>query len=396
MPLLAALCCAGVLLAQPPARPPVENAWDLLAKGKRPEAVRLLWEILKTNPLDADARLLLGSVLMEQGERSESIAQLSEAVRLRPQSAEAHNALGEAFQTFDDAQAARREFEKAVAINPGFAQAQANLGQLLVQAGEFAASAEHLDRSIRILGHVADAAYPHYLRAKVCAEQDDVERAAEHLKAAVSLRPDFAEAWSDLGQARKALLDDAGALASFQRAVEFSPGDAVAQYRLGAAYLHVAKIHEAIEHLEAALRLNPEDQSTLNSLQLALRQDGQLEQAGKVKEKLSDLLRKRDRARENALTAVQLNNQGADLEKTGNLQGALEKYRAALAIDPEHVGIRVNVAAALLRLGQWRQGIAELREALRRDPSNTAVKEALAQAVAQGPGAVDAKDKPIH
>lgn len=393
---LAALCCAGVLLAQPPARPPVENAWDLLANGKRPEAVRLLREILKTNPRDADARLLLGSVLMEQGEHSESIAQLSEAVRLRPQSAEAHNALGEAFQTFDDAQAARREFEKAVAIGPGFAQAQVNLGQLLVQAGEFAASAEHLDRSIRILGHVPDAAYPHYLRAKICAEQNDVERAAEHLKEAVSLRPDFAEAWSDLGQARRTLLDDVGALAAFQRAVDLSPGDAVAQYRLGVAYLHAAKIHEAIEHLEAAFRLNPEDQSTLYSLQLALRQDGQLEQAGKVKEKLSELLRKRDHASENALTAVQLNNQGADLEKAGNLRGALEKYRAALAIDPEHVGIRVNVAAALLRLGQWRQGIAELRETLRRDPGNTAVKEALDRAVAQAPGAVDAKAKPIH
>jgi tetratricopeptide (TPR) repeat protein len=130
------------------------------------------------------------------------------------------------------------------------------------------------------------------------------------------------------------------------------------------------------------LRLNPESQSTLYSLQLALRADGQLEQASQVKAKLADLLRKRDKASENALTAVQLNNQGAELEKNGNLSGALEKYRAALDLNPEHVGIRVNVAAALLRLGQRRQGIEELREALRRDPGNTVVKEALDQALA--------------
>src|SRR5437660_8503323 len=147
---LSAVSCAAVLLAQ---RPPVEDAWDLLSKGERAQAIRLLDEIIKANPRDADARLLLGSVLAEQGERSESIAQLSEGVRLRPQSAEAHNALGEAFNTFRDLSAAQREFDKAVALDPGFAQAQVNLGLVLVDSGAFAAAAAHLDRAIAILGH---------------------------------------------------------------------------------------------------------------------------------------------------------------------------------------------------------------------------------------------------
>jgi protein O-GlcNAc transferase len=256
---------------------------------------------------------------------------------------------------------------------------------VLLDAGEFGAAAEHLDRAILRLGNSPDAAHPHYLRAKVYTEQNKVEKAAAQLKEAVSLRPDFAEAWSDLGQARKTLLDDAGALAAFRRAVELSPDDAVAQYRLGAEYFHNGKIHDAIEHLNEALRLDPANQSTLYNLQLALREGGQLEQARQVKEKLAELLRKRDKASENALIAVQLNNQGADLEKAGDLPGALEKYRAALDLYPEHVGIRVNVAAALLRLGQWSQGISELRESLQRDPGNTAVKEALDRALAQPP-----------
>jgi protein O-GlcNAc transferase len=374
------LTLAGFLLAQ---RPPTEAAWDLLAKGDRPAAIRLLHEIITANPRDADARLLLGSVLMEQGERSESIAQLTEAVRLLPQSAEAGNALGEAFKTFDDPKAARRAFEKAVALDPRFAPARVNLGLILVDAGEFGASAEHLDRAIRILGHTPDAALPHYLRAKVYTEQNAVDKAAAQLQEAVSLRPDFAEAWSDLGQARKTLLDDAGALAAFARAVELSPDDAVAQYRLGAEYLRMAKIPEAIEHLQVAAKLNSDDQSALYSLQLALREDGQLEPARQVKEKLAELLRKRDKASEQALTAVQINNQGAELEKAGDLRGALEKYRAALDLNPEHVGIRTNLAVALLRSGQWSQGIAELREALRRDPGNTALQKALDDALAQ-------------
>lgn len=389
MRLFIAVACAGFLLAQtspgPAHRAPVEDAWDLLAKGNRQEAIRLLHDIIRTHPGDADARLLLGSVLSEDGDRSESIAQLSEAVRLRPRSAEAHNALGEAYSNFAETKEARAEFEKAVAVDPRFAQAQVNLGLILLEAGEARAAAEHLDRAIQVLGETPDAAYPRYLRAKVYMEQNQVDKAAAQLKDAVSLRPDFAEAWSDLGQARKTLLDDAGALAAFERAVELQPQDDVAQYRLGAEYLEQGNTHFAVVHLRKAFSLNPENQSTLYSLQLALREDGQPEQAAAVKQKLEQLLRQRDTASQNALRAVQLNNQGTELQKAGNLRGALEKYRAALGLYPEHVGIRVNYAVALLRLGLWSEGISELREAVRREPDNPVLKQALADALAQAP-----------
>lgn len=379
---LAALTCSTLLFAQ---HAPVEHAWDLLAKGERKQAIGELHQILKADPRNADARLLLGSILAEDGERAESIAQLTEAVRLRPKSAEASNALGEAYNSFGETKSARGAFEKAVALDPAFAPAQVNLGQVLVAASEFSAAANHLDRALQLLGTTQDAAYPHYLRAKVNTEENEFQKAAAHLNAAVTLRSDFPEAWSDLGQARKTLNDDAGALNAFRRAVEEGPGDAIAQYRLGSEYLHQGESHLAVVHLQKALDLNPGDQSTLYVLQTALRRDGQMERAGQIKERLTELLRKRDEAAQNALTAVQLNNQGAEFEKTGKLRDALEKYRAALQLCPEHVGFRVNFAAALLRLGQWSQGIAELREAIRRDPENSTVKAALDDALAHPP-----------
>jgi tetratricopeptide (TPR) repeat protein len=379
-----ALLMVGCGLAQAQ-RKPVEDAWDLLAAGKREQAIRILRDIIRTNAGDADARLLLGSVLAEDGKRGEAIPQLEEAVRLRPNSAQAHHALGEALHNFGENKAAGAEFAKAVKLDPGFGQAQADLGATLFDAGEFEAAAAHLDRAIRILGHSPDAAYSRYLRAKIYADQSELEKAATELNEAVSLRPDFAEAWSDLGQIRKNQLDDAAALAAFQRAVALNPGDAVAQTRLGSEYLSQGNAHEAVPHLGQAIRLSPENQTALYTLQTALRQDGQLEQAEQTKQRLVELLRKRDHARENALQAVQLNNEGAALEKAGNLRAALEKYRAALDLAPEHVGIRTNLAVVLLRLGQWAQGIAELRDALRREPDNAALKSALRDAVAKAP-----------
>jgi protein O-GlcNAc transferase len=379
---LAWLACAGLLPAQ---RPPVEEAWALLAKGRRSEAIHLLDQIIAKNPKDADARLLLGSVLQEAGDREGSLAQLSEAVRLRPRSAEAQNALGEALNAFGETKAARAPFEKAVAIDPKFAQAQSNLGMVLFEAGELDAAAAHLDRAMQLFGRKPDAAYTHYLRAKVYTEQNDVPKAAAQLQEAVALRPDFAEAWSDLGDARKTLQDDAGALAAFEHAVALSPEDGVAQTRLGTEYLDQGKAHLAAVHLQEAARLDPKNQSTLYALQRALREDGQDEQADAIKKRLAELLREKDRDDQNFLAGIQLNNQGAELEKAGNLAGAMEKYRAALRLLPDHTGIRVNYAVALLRLGHWKEGLAELREAVRREPGNALWKAALDDALKQAP-----------
>lgn len=383
---LVALACAVPLFAQTPLPPnPVEEAWTLVGQGRRPEAIRLLYGIIKANPRDADARLLLGSILQEEGDRAGSIAQLTEAVRLRPRSAEAQNALGEAFNAFGDSEAARGPFEKAVTLDPGFAQAHVNLGLVLLEAGEPESAATHLDRAIELLGPKPDAAYPHYLRAKVWSQQSDVPKAAAHLQEAVRLRPDFAEAWSDLGDARKTLSDDAGALAAFERAVALAPDDAVAQTRLGSQYLEAGKAHLAVDHLQEAARLDPTNQSTLYSLQRALREDGREEQASAVKQKLAELLRNKDKEDQDLVAGIELNNQGASLEKAGDLPGALQKYRAALDRLPGHAGIRVNYAIALLRLGQWERGLAELREAVRREPQNAVFKAALDDALAQAP-----------
>ena len=83
-------------------RQSIDAARALIAQGKRDEAVVLLRDMIKTDPHNADARLLLGNLLMEQRRQVESIAELSEAVRLLPRSAEAHNSLGEAYNAFGE------------------------------------------------------------------------------------------------------------------------------------------------------------------------------------------------------------------------------------------------------------------------------------------------------
>ena len=366
-------------------RSTVDQAWDLLRRDERLQAVTLLREEIRRSPKNAEARLLLGSLLSETGEAAEAIANLREGVRLQPQSALARNALGEALRDAADLKAAQEEFRRAVALDPRMARARENLGAALLESGELAGATTELNEAIRIFGQTKESAYARYVRARVHTASGALAKAAADLQRAVALDPALAEAWSDLGSVREKLSDDGGSLAALQRSVQLNPDGAVARTRLGSLLLRLGKPADAITHLQHAVRLSPDDQTALNSLQRALRETGESAQADEIKARLAEVFRKRDRDSQNALAAVNLNNEGAQLQKQGKLAHAAEKYRAAVELNPGHAGMRVNYAVALLRMGRWEDGLDQLRTAVRQDPSNETFRKALDDALAQAP-----------
>jgi len=371
--LLTALLITGLAVAQ---QASVGSARDLLAHGQLREAVVVLRQVVAADPGNFDARTLLGTTLALQGIRSESIEQLVEAVHLRPKSAEAYNTLGMVLSRFVETKAAREAFENALALNPHLAEVRINLALLQAQAGEFEPAGENLDRAIQLQGDTRAAAYSHYLRARVWIAQQQMGKAESELEIAVKLRPDYVEAWADLGGVRRLDANPEGAQRALERAVALNPNDGTAQYRLGLQCLENGEPHKAIEHLRVALRHEPDDRATLYNLALALRRDGQESAAKSVNDRLSRLAKKRNDMA-NTGAAGDLNDAGMALEKLGNVQAALEKYRAALQMDPTDEVFRLNYGLALCRLGRWQQGAAELREVLRLDPNNADATKAL-------------------
>jgi tetratricopeptide (TPR) repeat protein len=383
-----ALSHLGVWLAAQTTLPEsakVRVARQLLAQGKTELAGRTLAEAIGENPGDGPAHLLLGEMLNDDNRPGDAMEPLTVAVRLLPDSAEAHNALGEALSNLNSLGPARAEFEKALQLAPNMPLAHLNLGMILAQTEELAPAAEHLDFAISKLGATPDSARAHYLRAKVYTDLSQVERAKAELQVAVKIAPDFAEAWSDLGEARKTLLDDAGALSAFQRAVALSPSDPVALARLGNELYRQGKMKAAIVELDQASRINPKDQTTLNILQAALRADGQTARADQVKADLVAVLRERDQSTQHEFAAIRLHEDGGKLAKAGDLQGALDKYRRGVELAPENVGIRVDLAMALLRAGQWKEGLSQLAESMQRRPGDPVLKAAWDDALRQAP-----------
>ena len=358
-------------------QPSIEKARALLAKGELKEAAVALHEIAAAEPGNVDARILLGTTLSLQGKRSESIEQLLEVVRLQPDSARAYNTLGMVLSRFIEMNAAREAFEKALQLDPNLAEARVNLALVLAQAGEFVRAGEHLDRAIQLQRETQAAAYSHYLRAKIWVAQKEMGNAVSELETAVMLRPNYAEAWSDLGGIRRLKGDAKSAQQALERAVALNPDDEKAQYRLGVQCLQNAEPHKAVDHLRKVLRHDPDDRAALYNLALALRRDGQEDEAKRVDDRLSKLLQSRSKVAAAGQTIGDLNEGGRALEESGDIRAALEKYRAALDLDPTDAVVRLNYGLALGRLGRWQESAAELREVLRLDPNNAAAANAL-------------------
>ena len=390
--LIVVLACSRLLASGPSS---LERARELVSIGSFDKAEAILRQTIAADPNNIDARVLLGTTLALQGVRGEAIEQLAEAVQLNPSSATAHNEFGMVLSRFVEVKAARQEFERALELDPGLAEAHVNLSLLLARAGELAAAGDHLDRAIELQGNDPKAAYGHYLRAKIWGAQDQIDKAMVELQKAVHLRPDYAEAWSDLGGMRRLALDNAGAIEALQRAVVLKPDDALAQYRLGQLCLQDGHVFKAVEHLKQALFYAPNDRATLYNLMLALRKTGRLEEAKPIEKRMAELQHQSDRASEVGLAASDLNSEGIQLEKSGDIRAALAKYRAALDLDPTGFGFRLNYALALCRLGRWQDGIVELREVLRLDPDNADAAKALYIAVDKAkPQSGDARKRP--
>lgn len=70
--------------------------------------------------------------------------------------------------------------------------------------------------------------------------------------------------------------------------------------------------------------------------------------------------------------AIMLEKQGEARLAAGDTQGAIDLFEAALAVDPGHTALYLDLAAAARAQGLQGKAIHYYREALKRDPENLA------------------------
>ena len=176
-----------------PVAPPEEEATAGLRKMQRAEKFKLALfyqksgetkkaeaqyqELLKENPMDAEAHNNLGSIYQELGYYEKAEAAFRKAVLLRPDYLGAHNNLGVALYKKGNLDGALREFQSLLEANPRDVQSLTNLGVVLKKQGDLLRATSAFQRVLQIDPTHAEA---HYNLAIILEEEGEVAKAVYH------------------------------------------------------------------------------------------------------------------------------------------------------------------------------------------------------------------------
>ncbi len=155
---------------------------------------------------------------------------------------------------------------------------------------------------------------------------------------------------------------------------------------LGKLYQDAGKQDKAITEFEAAYRLMPNDQEVIYRLYRIYSLKDDPVNGPRMQKELEDLLASNRAEAENETKALVLNNTGVELEKKGDLAGALDHFDQAANVDVTNVVFQRNAALLLCKLGRADEAIRRLRDILAIDSEDAETLQimAVAKEVAAG------------
>jgi tetratricopeptide (TPR) repeat protein len=154
----------------------------------------------------------------------------------------------------------------------------------------------------------------------------------------IAIKPDYAEAYSNMGNA----LQDQGkleeAIEVYIKALSLKPDYAEAYNNMGNVLLDQGKLEEAIEAFNKALSLTPDYSEAFYNMGNALKEQGKLDEATEAYYKALSI--KPD-------YAAAYNNRGVALQDQGKLDEAIASYNKALSLKPDYAGVYRNLSALI-------------------------------------------------
>jgi serine/threonine-protein kinase len=371
------LSLSGAQMARAEARPTASpSAWDeytralaLLDRSDRPgsvaRAIAHLETALAADPRFARAHAALGRALWmsyrETGDAAitERARQATEeALRLDPGDAEVRSALADLHSGQGRLEAAIEEARRAAELEPDTDDYRRQLAYLLSDAGRPAQALEAARRAVDLRPGFGEN---HGTLGWVVFHTGRFREAADAYRKQSELQPDNAWAFQMLGTALQMLGDYDGAVGPYREAIRLAP-DARAWANLGSVYYAQGSSAEAVRAYEEAARLEPASGTIRRSLGDARAKTGDASGAKAEWSRAIDL--SRDKLRVNPRDPRQLKNVAVCLAKLGKPDEARRAAAEALAAGPGVADTHYGAATVHALLGDTREALEHLREAL--------------------------------
>lgn len=212
---------------------------------------------------------------------------------------------------------------------------------------------------------------PKVVEAEALIAQGKYARALETIEAAIAEKPEYARFHYVRGNALSHLDRDPEAREAYAKALELDPGDPMPHAALGALQAFSqgaskADKAEAIEHFQAALKLDPEFAVAHQQLGVILLDLGRLQEAVEALENADRLAGSVD----TAYTLAQIH------ARLGNDEKGLEYARSALEYEPNASGadIRLLYARMLMKAGKDDEAAREFEQVAKLVPESAPLR----------------------
>lgn len=259
-------------------------------------------------------------------------------------------------------------------------------GILSHQRGDNAIAVEFLGRAVALRPNWAEA---HYNLGNACKALGLKDQALSSYRKVLALRLDVPEACFFVGNGLKELGHREEAAACYRKAVQLKPDFSEAYANLGLVLMELNRVREAIDILERLLKIAPHHGEALANLGVAYQElrrfDDAIERYAQAlilkpdtPEILSNMgfafqeLGRLDKAEQCFHKALLfkpdypagLNNLGNLYKQQGKFNDALQAYRQALQLAPDTPEVYTNMGALFYDQGQLQQAVGAFHQAL--------------------------------
>jgi len=219
------------------------------------EAGACLESVLESDPLNWAAAMSLAGILRRLGQPAKALEVLGKALERDPNNVKALISLAESYQAlerFDDAIAA---LERACAASPTDPEPWEKLAELYQDRGEADAAVKAYGEALRRDEIYVDA----YIGlANTFHRAGESERALRYLQEAVRLEPTNVAAWYNIGVVQDTLGRSGEAEKAYRQALEIDPHHAMSHNNLGSLLKRLGRKVEAEHHFRLALQADPQ------------------------------------------------------------------------------------------------------------------------------------------
>jgi len=193
----------------------------------------------------------------------------------------------------------------------------------------------------------------------ILASEGDTDKAIIYYKKSLELKPNYAEAYNNLGTAYQTIYNLDEAILNYKKALKYKSNFAEAYNNLGSAFQRLGMFKDAIHSFKEAIKVKPEYEVAYSNLGNTLIELGEFENAITNFKKALKI---------NSAYADAYNNMGNALAKLNKFNEAILNHREALKINPKFAEAYNSLGNTFVEMEKFEEAILNYKSALKINP----------------------------